>query len=163
VKKGQLLTDGVVNPRELLEKTNMDTVQRHIADELHKVYASEGIRRRNLEVVTKTLTNLGIVEDPGSVDGFIPGDYIHLSKANNLNSTAKEPMKVRPVLRGIETLALDQSTDWLTRMQYRKLRETLIRGASEGWKSDIHGTHPVPGIAYSAEFGKNKSPAGGPY
>jgi len=163
VKKGQRLTDGPINPRELLELTNMDTVQRYISDEIHKVYESEGVRRRNVEVVTKALTNLGVVDDPGDLEGYDRGDFVSLSSAAKLNSAAKVPMKLSPVLRGIETLALDQTTDWLARLQYRKLKETFIQGASQGWKSDIHSTHPVPGIVYSAEFGVKDKTKGGPY
>lgn len=163
IKKGDQITDGLVNPRELLEHTNIDRVQRYISDEMHKVFASEGVKRRNVEVVTKALTNLGHVKSSGTVDGILKGDYIQLNHANSLNKGAKIPMKVEPVLRGIETLALDQTTDWLARLQYRKLKETFIRGASEGWKSDIHGLHPTPGIVYSAEFGKPKDKSKGPY
>ena len=162
VHKGQAITDGLVNPRELLEYTNVDTVQRYLTDELQHLFVDDGyVRRRNVEVVAKAITNLGVVQDAGDVEGPIRGDYVSLSHANELNGAAaaegKAQMHVTPVLRGIETLALDQSTDWMARLQYRKLKDTLIHGASEGWSSDIHGLHPAPGIAYTAEFGKDPS------
>jgi DNA-directed RNA polymerase subunit beta' len=161
VKKGQQISSGVIDPRDLLSKTNVDTVQAYIADEINRVYKAEGIKRRNIEVVTKAITNLGRVTNPGGSD-FIKNDYISISHANALNRSGKlkEPLVVEPTLRGIETLPLDQTTDWLARLQYRKLKETFIRAANEGWESDIHGVHPTPGIAYSAEFGKGKE---GPY
>ena len=163
VKRGDRLSSGTINPKELLEHTNIDTVQRYLSDEIHGVYANEGIKRRNVEVVTKALTNLGMVDDPGDSSEFIKGDYISLSHANDISSKMKNPIKVTPVLRGVETLALDQTTDWMARMQYRKIKETLLRGASERWTSDIHGLHPIPGIVYSAEFGKKKGDTKGPY
>jgi len=161
VKKGQKISSGIIDPRDLLEKTNVDTVQAYIADEINKVYKTEGIKRRNIEVVTKAITNLGRVVNPGGSD-FIRNDYISTSYANALNRSGKlkEPIVVAPTLRGIETLPLDQTTDWVARLQYRKLKETFIRAANEGWESDIHGVHPTPGIAYSAEFGKGEE---GPY
>lgn len=164
VKKGQQLSSGSIDPRELLEQTNMDTVQRYISDEIHKVYASEGIKRRNVEVVTKALTNLAQVEDPGDNDQFIRGDFISMSHAQALNREKQyaNPIQVSPVLRGTETLALDQSDDWMARMQYRNLKETLTRAANENWKSNIHGVHPTPAIAYGAEFGRNLT-GEGPY
>tara|TARA_B100000131_G_scaffold166520_1_gene160998 strand:- start:21527 stop:27796 length:6270 start_codon:yes stop_codon:yes gene_type:complete len=162
VKKGQKLSSGVVDPRDLLEKTNVDTVQAYIADEINKVYKNEGIKRRNIEVVTKGITNLGRVSDPGD-SNFVKNDYVSLSHAAALNRSGKmaKPIVVEPTLRGIETLPLDQTTDWIARLQYRKLKETFIRAANEGWESDIHGIHPAPGITYSAEFGKSKGE--GPY
>ena len=153
IKRGQRLSSGVIEPRDLLSKTNIDTVQAYISNEIDKVYKSEGIKKRNIEVVTKAVTNLGRVTDPGDSD-FVRNDYISLSHAAALNKSGKlkNPVRVTPTLRGIETLPLDQSTDWIARLQYRKLKETFIRAANEGWESDLHGTHPAPGIAYSAEF-----------
>jgi DNA-directed RNA polymerase subunit beta' len=163
VRRGQPLSGGVINPHDLLQATNIETVQRYIADEIHKVYANEGIKKRNVEVVTKALTNLGKIVDPGSSDEFIRGDYASLSRVASLNKKLKDPIQIFPVLRGVETLPLDQTTDWLARLQYRKLKETFIRAANEGWESDIHGLHPAPGLAYSAEFGRKDKTVGGPY
>ena len=159
IRKGQRLTDGDINPRELLEKTNISTVQRYLTDELDNIFATEGVKKRNLEVVTKSLTNLGTIEDPGSSEGLFRGDYVSMSYADSLNKKLKSPIRYKPVLRGVETIALDRTTDWLARLQYRRLKETLVSGVSEGWRSDIHGLHPAPGLAYAAELGKSKDKA----
>ena len=161
VKKGQKISSGTINPHDLLEKTNIDTVRAYLASEIHRVYANEGIKKRNVEVVTKAMTNLGIVNDPGDTN-YIKGDMAPLTRVAAMNKGLDKPAQITPVLRGVETLPLDQTTDWIARLQYRRLKETYIRAANEGWKSDIHGTHPAPGIAYSAEFGKPKG-EGGPY
>ena len=161
VKKGQKVSSGTVKPHDLLEKTNIDTVRAYMASEIHKVYANEGIKKRNVEVVTKAMTNLGVVSDPGD-SNFVRGDMVPLTRVAALNKSLKDPAMVTPILRGVETLPLDQTTDWIARLQYRRLKETYIRAANEGWKSDIHGTHPAPGIAFSAEFGR-KDKSEGPY
>ena len=165
VERGDRLSSGAVDPRELLDLTSIDNVQRYMADELHNLYAAEGIKRRNAEVVVKTMTNLGRVVDPGGSDEFIRGDYVPLAYAQALNREGKlqEPVVVEPVLRGLETLPLDQSRDWMGRLQYRKLKETMVRGAAEGWKSNLHAGSPVPGVLYAAEFGKPKPGDQGPY
>lgn len=165
VRRGQALSSGAIDPRELLEQTNVDTVQRYISDEIHTIYEKEGIKRRNIEVVTKALTNLGKVEHPGDSDQFIRGDYVSISNANAWNKAhpTLRPIDVTPTLRGMGTLPLDQSEDWMARMQYQKLRETLVRSANENWKSDLHGLHPTPGVAYGAEFGRPGEGGAGPY
>jgi DNA-directed RNA polymerase beta' subunit len=154
VRRGQKLSEGPVNPRDLLEQTDMKTVQRYLSDEINSIYSSEGVKRRNVEVVTRSLTNLGVVTDAGDSDEVQRGDYVSLSSIAEKNKGLAVPTTVDPVLRGVETLPLDQTTDWLARMQYRRLKDTIRQGAMEGWQSDIHGTHPIPGIVYSAEFGK---------
>jgi DNA-directed RNA polymerase beta subunit/DNA-directed RNA polymerase beta' subunit len=154
VKKGSPLSSGIINPRELLELTDMDTVRRYLSDELYNVYKSEGIKRRNVEVVVRSLTDLGEVEDAGDSDEFIRGDYASLNYIAATNSKLKNPVRITPVLRGVGTLPIDQTEDWIARLNYQKLKETLKKGANQGWRSDIHGNHPTPGITYSAELGK---------
>ena len=134
----------------------MDTVQRYLTTELHKVFAADGVKKRNIEVVLRPLTNLALVEDSGDSDELVRGDFVSMSHANALNRKLKTPIKYRPILRGIETLPLDQSTDWLARLQYRRLKETLLNGAQEGWKAELHGLHPTPAASYSAEFGRGE-------
>jgi hypothetical protein len=58
-----------------------------------------------------------------------------------------------PILRGINELPLEVQDDWLAKMQHIKLKGTLLEAAATGAKSSIHGTHPVPSLAYGAEFG----------
>jgi DNA-directed RNA polymerase subunit beta' len=166
VERGDKLSAGSVDPRELLELTNMDRVQRYMTDELDFAYKSQGIKRRNSEVVIKAMTNLSRVVDPGDSDELIRGDMVNTTYAEALNRDKeyKNPIQLESVLRGLETQPLDRSTDWMARLQYRKLKDTYSRGAMEGWKTDIHGQSPIPGMIYSAEFGKPTGEKGkGPY
>ena len=156
VSKGDRITDGSVDPRQLLDLTDIDRVQRHMSDELYSAYSGEGVKRRNSEVVVKALTNLGRVVDPGDSDEFIRNDMVSLNYVDAMNKehAYKNPIRVEPVLKGLETLPLDRTTDWLARLEYRKLKETYTRGAAEGWASNIHGMSPIPGVIYSAQFGR---------
>ena len=163
VGKGDKLSSGAVDPRALMDLTGVDRVQRYMTDELHGAYATEGIRRRNAEVIVKALTNLGTVDDPGDSDEFVRGDPVSLNYVAHQNKQLKNPTVVTPYLRGLETLPLDRSTDWMSRLQYRHLKDTYKRGGAEGWKSDLHGTHPMPGMIYGAEFGKKTPDDKGPY
>ena len=160
IRRGMRLSSGPINPIDLLDKTDINTVQRYISEEMHNVYGSQGITRRNLEVVTRTLTNLSRVDDPGSADGILRGDMISTSLARSLSDKG---VKFTPIMRGVETLPLDRSRDWGDRLLYRRLRDTIKKGANQGWKSDIHGLSPIPGIMLSAELGKPPKGSKGPY
>lgn len=169
IKKGDALSTGPINPHELLPLAGLDRTQQYLTAELSDIYKQNGgVRKRASEVLVKQLTNLGTVEDAGdSTDdmGVIRGDFMSVSgaKAWNKENPSKAPIQITPILRGVETMPLDQTTDWAARMQYRRLKTTLTRGAEEGWKTDIHGQHPIPGIMYSAEFGLPKDKTKGPY
>ena len=166
VGKGDKLSSGAVDPRELLGLTNIERVQRYMTDELHGAYATEGIRRRNAEVIVKALTNLGTVDHAGDSDEVVRGDPVSLNYAAHLNKMHPNaaPIQTTPWLRGLGTLPLDRSTDWLARTQYRYLKDTFKRGAAEGWKSDLHGSEgPMSGLVFGSEFGKPTDPSKGPY
>lgn len=158
VRKGDPLSDGPINPRELLPLTNLSAVQRYIADELQKVYGStSNLHRRNTEVFVRALTNLSLVTDAGEHPEFMRGDRVATSQIQAYNAKVppgKKPVAYTPVLKGTNNLPLDMQSDWLARLQHRDLTRTIQDGAAEGWISNIHGTHPIPGMAFGAEFGK---------
>lgn len=76
VQKGQLITDGVIRPQDLLLLKGMRAVQDYLVDEILKVYADQGVNLRRVVVETaiRPLTNLARVRDPGDLDGhYVPG------------------------------------------------------------------------------------------
>ncbi len=157
VRKGVAITDGPINPRELLPLTDIPTVQNHLVSELYDgIYKDERVRRRNIETVVRSLTNLTQIRDAVDHPGFMTGDVVSRSLVEEHNRNldhGQEPIQHRPVLKGMEQAVLDTQEDWLARLNFRRLKETIMEGAAKGWKTNLHGTHPVPAYAYGAEFG----------
>jgi DNA-directed RNA polymerase subunit beta' len=158
VQKGTPISAGPVNPHEMLPLAGVNKVQGYMAGQLYDLYKGEGIRRRNVETVVKSLTNLTRVKDPGDHKEFVRNDFAPTSyvQATNkqLTSMGKKPIRHSPVLKGVKTLPLDVQTDWLARLNHEKQTQTIVDAAGQGWSSDIHGTHPIPGMVYGAEFGR---------
>lgn len=157
VKKGDSLSSGPKNPHEMLPLTGIGSVQRYMTDEIQELYPNRTpIHRRNTEVVVRAMTNLSLVNDPGSNRDLLIGDRAPTSKLNTYNShlaPGRKPVQHTPVLKGTNVLPNEMQEDWLARMQNDRMKDTLLQGAAKGWKSDIHGTHPIPGMAFGAEFG----------
>lgn len=158
VRKGDPITVGPVNPHEMLPLTGVNRVQGQIASELHGIYGQQGVRRRNSEVVVRALSNITRVEDPGDNPDLVKGDLAPTTtvQAWNTKQKGKRPVSHQPIMRGVKQVPLDMQEDWLARLNHEKLKETIVEGAQRGWSSDIHGTHPIPPLIYSAEFGKKK-------
>jgi len=154
VKRGDRLSAGPINPHELLPLTNINTVRNYLTDEVHTAYKDSGVQRRNAEAVIRAITNLGVVRDPAGDPTLLKGDLVSVSQMEARNRKSKKPVAFRPVLRGVNQTPLDMQTDWMARMQYQRLQDTVVDAALKNWGSDIHGMHPVPGMAYGAEFGK---------
>lgn len=162
VRKGDAISEGHVNPLHLLKYTDMPNVQNHLTNELYNgLYKKEGVRRRNIETVVRALTNLTKVVEPGDSD-YTPGDIVSLSMVEERNrgmAKGSRPVVHRPMLQSVNQLPM-RSKDWMARLNFQQIRSTLQEGVSTNMKSDLHGTHPIPGVAYGAEFGK--SPSGKP-
>lgn len=67
----------------------------------------------------------------------------------------EDSIKITPIMRPITRNPL-LNPDWLARLGHRYLQESLLQGAHFGEKAKIHGTHPVPALAYGAEFGQGR-------
>jgi DNA-directed RNA polymerase subunit beta len=150
VKVGDYLSDGVIKPQELLNLKGIDAVRSYMTDELSKTY-EQPINKNIFEMIVKEMTNTTQVINPGKSTEFEAGDMVPLSKINEINNKGGD-VAHNPILKGINTLPL-VSEDWLARMGTKDLSKTIREGASRGWSSDIHGTHPIPAYVYGAEFG----------
>jgi DNA-directed RNA polymerase subunit beta' len=161
VARGDMLSDPartVVNPHALYEATgSIERVQDKLSEEMHELYRAEGIKRRHVETLVKALTNLTRVKDPGGYEGVLPGELHPQSRIAAINRTlvaaGKQPITHTPELKGVNTLPLSLHEDWMAKLQHRQLSETILDAAARGGVSNIHGTHPVPGMAYGGEFG----------
>jgi DNA-directed RNA polymerase beta subunit/DNA-directed RNA polymerase beta' subunit len=159
VSKGQSLSydQAPINPHHLLKTTgDIHTVQNWMVKELHdKLYKQEGVRQRNLEVVIRNLTNLTKIED-GAHSHWTRADVAPLTEVEEYNRGLPEKTKKvehTPILTGMGEVPL-RSNDWLAQLNFEDLRNTIARGAAQGWKSELHGANPIPGIAQGASFGK---------
>ena len=161
VKAGQHLSDPArttVNPRHLYQATgSIETVQNHLADELHKLYADENVKRRHLETVVRGITSITKVVDPGGASGILRGEFKPLASVNSLNrelAKAGRPLiEHTPTIRGVETVPFDLQDDWIAKLQHRRIIDTITGAAALGSAAHIHGTHPITGLAYGARFG----------
>jgi DNA-directed RNA polymerase subunit beta' len=161
MKAGERLSDPnrtFVNPHTLYKATgNMEEVQNHLVNELHSLYSSEGIRRQNVETLVKGMSNLTRVIDPGHAEGVLKGEYRPTSVVRQMNKELlaknRTPIQHAPILKGVDVLPLKMQEDWLAKMNYERLRGSVLEAAATNAYSDLHGLHPVPGLAFGAEFG----------
>jgi len=161
VQKGEALSDGSVDPRELLHLRGIQAVQDYIASELQRVLMTAvPVRRRNAEVLSKALTNVTRVDDPGEHPDWLPGDLRPTSVVRAWNKKAKKPVLHTPILKGVDILPLEMQEDWMARLNFQKLNKTLTQAAREGWATNIHGFHPIPAAAQATEFGKGRKVLG---
>ena len=166
VRAGETLSDPNrtnINPRDLYRATNdMETVQNFLVGELSSIYGRD-VRRQHVETVVRAMGDLTKIRDPGDATDVVRGEF---QSASNLRARNRDlvkrglkPVEHSPVLKGVDNMPLAIQEDWMAKLQHIYLKKTLLEAASMGAVSNIHGTHPVPGIAYGAEFGRTSKEA----
>jgi DNA-directed RNA polymerase subunit beta' len=155
VSAGELLTDGPINPHELLEcyfedlrsrKPTMEAAQEAISKlqfrmvtEVQNVYKSQGvsISDKHIEVIVRQMTNKVRIEDAGDTT-LLPGELIELRQVEQVNSaiaiTGGAPAEFTPVLLGITKASLNTDS-FISAASFQETTRVLTEAAIEG-KSD---------------------------
>jgi DNA-directed RNA polymerase subunit beta' len=143
VVAGQLLTDGPIDPKELLEISGIRDSQNYIVDEVQRVYRDQGvaIHDKHIELIIRQMTRRYIVQDPGDTP-FLPGERIDarvLRETNDaLSKEGKRTAEGRPELMGITKAAI--STDsWLSAASFQETTRVLTEAAIDGRSDSLIG------------------------
>ena len=171
VERGQMLSDPnrtLINPHRLYEATgDMGRVQHFMADELHKIYEDEGVRKRAVETVVRAMGNVTKISDPHDHPDLLRGQFYSRSAINKINQERQQKgqklIEHTPSLIGVDLLPLAATEDWMAVLNHQKLRSSIKRNAALGAVSELHGAHPIPGLAYGAEFGRPPAGSKTPY
>jgi DNA-directed RNA polymerase beta subunit/DNA-directed RNA polymerase beta' subunit len=153
VTKGEILTEGVANPKVLLEATgDMGRVQNYIVDNLGELYAGTGVKRRNVEALVRGITGTVEVTSAGR-SNYMPGQRISAVEAEDMAAKDRQ-FKFKPVLMGVDVAPKEAREDFLAHLNFNDIRRQLVTGAAIGAESDLHGTNPIPGLFYGVEFNR---------
>ena len=152
VQAGDRLTEGSVNPHDILRVQGLKETQRYLVHEVQKVYKSQGveINDKHIEVMVRQMMHKVKVEEPGDTD-LLPGEYIDISTFEEENARAietdGEPSVARPTLLGITKASL--ATDsFLSAASFQETTRVLTEAAIKG-KVD-----PLLGLKENVIIGK---------
>ena len=162
VMRGSALSTGPQNPEDVLRLRGLHPLQDYVTDQIQGVLKNAApVRRRNIEVVVKAMTDVTQVEDAGDHPDWVPGDMVPVTKVNAWNrkaGRAKNKLVIHePQVKGVNLLPQAVKEDWMARLNFNGLERSLTQAMREGWSSNLHGFHPVPGMAFGSEFNRAKS------
>jgi DNA-directed RNA polymerase subunit beta' len=136
VKAGQQLTDGSINPHDILRILGKDAVQQYLVDEVQKVYRSQGvnINDKHIEVITRQMLTKVRIDSAGDTD-LVPDELVDKSVYEDTNAKVLaeggEPATAHTVLLGITRASL--STDsWLAAASFQETTRILTEAAANG-------------------------------
>ncbi len=91
IKKGDKITDGAVNPHDILDIMGAQAVQDYLISEVQSTYRLQGvdINDKHIEVIVRQMLKKVRVDDPGSTD-FMPGQMYNRNDVLFANKLIKE-------------------------------------------------------------------------
>ena len=136
IKAGQQLTDGSVNPQDILRILGRETAQQYLVDEVQKVYRSQGvnINDKHIEIIVHQMLTRVRVDSSGDTE-LVPDELVGRFVYEDINAKVLaeggEPATAHTVLLGITRASL--STDsWLAAASFQETTRVLTEAAIHG-------------------------------
>ncbi len=140
---GQQLTEGSIDPKQLLKVTDAETVQQYILKEVQKVYRAQGVEisDKHIEVIVhQMMRKINIIVE-GDTD-LLPGSQVSINEYKVANAQAIQnrtrPAIGRPVLLGITRASL-RSESFLSAASFQETTRVLTDAAIRGKIDELVG------------------------
>ncbi len=139
IAPGTALTEGPLDPKEVLEIQGVRACQQYLVDQVQEVYRSQGvdIHDKHIELIVRQMLRKVRVVRPNESD-YLPAQLVDQSDFREVNrllvQDGKTPAEGRPELMGITKASL--ATDsWLSAASFQETTRVLTE-ASIGGRSD---------------------------
>ncbi|WMM25562.1 DNA-directed RNA polymerase subunit beta' [Tissierella sp. MB52-C2] len=143
VEAGDELTDGSVNPHDILKIKGIQGVQNYLVKEVQRVYRLQGvdINDKHIEVIVRQMLSRVKVEEAGDTN-MLPGSLVsaHDFEENNIKAIREglEPAEGKKTLLGITKASL--ATDsFLSAASFQETTRVLTQAAIEGKEDFLLG------------------------
>ena len=152
LEAGDELTEGSINPHDLLKIKGIRAVQDYMLREVQRVYRLQGvdISDKHIEVIVRQMLKKIRIENNGDTD-FLPGALVDVLDYEDLNeqliAEGKEPAEGKQVMLGITKAAL-ATNSFLSAASFQETTKVLTEAAIKG-KID-----PLIGLKENVIIGK---------
>ena len=152
LEAGDALTEGSVNPHDILKIKGVEAVQDYMLREVQRVYRLQGvdINDKHIEIIVRQMLKKIRVENNGDTE-FLPGALVDILDFDDENermlAEGKEPAEGKRVMLGITKAAL-ATNSFLSAASFQETTKVLTEAAIKG-KVD-----PLIGLKENVIIGK---------
>jgi DNA-directed RNA polymerase subunit beta' len=143
IEAGTQLTEGPLDPKEVLEIRGVRATQQYLVDQVQEVYRSQGveIHDKHIEMIVRQMLRRVRVVAPNESD-FLPAALVDDQTFRDANKElvieGKRPAEGRPELMGITKASL--ATDsWLSAASFQETTRVLTDAAIQGRSDFMRG------------------------
>ncbi len=142
--QGQSLTDGPLNPHDVIRLSGINAVQKYLVDEIQRVYRSQGVEiaDKHVEVIVRQMTKKVKVVESGDTS-LLPGELTEEKMVEEENQKIAEleenvPATYVSVLLGITKASLNTES-FISAASFQETTRILTEAAVEGKKDMLRG------------------------
>ena len=143
VERGQVLTEGSIDPKQLLKVKDVSTVQEYLLKEVQKVYRMQGVEigDKHIEVMVRQMLRKVRVIEAGDTE-LLPGSLLDIHQFSEANAdvviNGKNPATCRPVILGITKASLETES-FLSAASFQETTRVLTDAAIKGKRDELLG------------------------
>jgi len=143
VRAGDRLSEGPVNPHDILRIKGPRAVQEYLLNEVQEVYRLQGVKinDKHIGVIVRQMLQKVRVMDPGSTE-FLEGEHVDKQSFREENERAKKkkatPSTSEPLLLGITKASLTTQS-FISAASFQETTRVLTDAAIRGAKDDLLG------------------------
>lgn len=136
VEAGDVLTEGSINPHDILKIRGVKGVQAYLLHEVQKVYRMQGvdINDKHIEIIVRQMLRKVKIEDAGDTD-MLPGSLVDIFEFERENERVVQeggrPAYAKRVLLGITKAAL-ATESFLSAASFQETTRVLTDAAIKG-------------------------------
>jgi DNA-directed RNA polymerase subunit beta' len=140
---GDPLTEGSINPHDILKVQGISAVQDYILSEVQRVYRLQGVEisDKHIEIIVRQMMRKVRIENNGDTD-FLPGsqvDFLDYDETNEvMEKEGKEPAEGERVLLGITKAAL-ATNSFMSAASFQETTRVLTEAAIKGKVDNLVG------------------------
>ncbi len=143
VRRGDQLTEGPLNPQDILRLRGRGALERYVVAEVQQVYNMVGVtvNDKHIEVIVRQMLRRVVIDDAGDSD-FLPGTLVdqHAFEASNtlLQSQGRQPATGHWVLLGVTKASLNNDS-FLAAASFQDTTRVLTEAVVEGRVDQLYG------------------------
>ena len=143
IPPGTQLTEGPLDPKEVLEIQGVRAAQQYLVDQVQEVYRSQGvdIHDKHIEMIVRQMLRKVRVVNAGD-SSYLPAELVDdrdfLEANRNLVQDGKHPAEGRPELMGITKASL-ATESWLSAASFQETTRVLTEAALQGRSDYLRG------------------------
>jgi DNA-directed RNA polymerase subunit beta' len=143
VRAGDRLTEGPINPHDILKIKGIEEVQEYLVNEIQEVYRLQGVRidDKHIEVIVRQMLQKVRIEDPGN-SSFLEGEHVDRialrDENERMEAEGQSAATYQPLLLGITKASL--STDsFISAASFQETTRVLTEAAVQGKVDFLRG------------------------